>query len=71
MGRMLLVIVDACSKWVDIHSLTSTTSRETTDALRTSIAIHGIPDTLVSDNGSCVSPLGSFSYSANQIALCI
>ena len=53
MGRMLLVIVDACSKWMDLHSVMSATSRATIDALRTFIATHGIPDTLVSDNGSC------------------
>ena len=51
-GEMFLVIVDAYSKWLDVHCMTSTTSTATIEKLREIVAIHGLPTTLVSDNGS-------------------
>ena len=53
LGRMFLVIVDAHSKWVDIHSMKSATSTATINKLRQTFATHGLPDMVVSDNGSC------------------
>ena len=49
---MLLVIVDAHSKWLDVHPVTSATSRGTITYLRHLFAIHGLPETIVTDNGS-------------------
>ncbi|XP_058049786.1 uncharacterized protein K02A2.6-like [Ahaetulla prasina] len=50
-GHMLLIIVDAYSKWVEVVSMTSTTSEALIHALKRVFATHGLPDVLVSDNG--------------------
>ena len=51
-GEMFLVVVDAYSKWLNVHCMKSTTSTATTEKLREIFAIHGLPTTLVSENGS-------------------
>ena len=51
-GTYFLVIVDAHSKWQDIHIMNSITASATIDALRITFANHGLPIMLVSDNGS-------------------
>ncbi|KAL6471846.1 hypothetical protein MHYP_G00204960 [Metynnis hypsauchen] len=53
MGRMFLIIVDAYSKWIDAYSVSSSTSAVTIECLRTSFSQHGIPEIIVSDNGTC------------------
>ncbi|CAH8498443.1 unnamed protein product [Dicrocoelium dendriticum] len=50
-GRMILLIIDAHSKWIDAHILVSATSAGTIEKLRTTFATFGLPETLVSDNG--------------------
>lgn len=50
-GRMFLVIVDAHSKWPEVHVMDSTTSSKTIQVLRGVFSRYGIPETLVSDNG--------------------
>ena len=49
---MLLVVVDAHSKWLDVAIVTSATSSITIEKLRGMFATHGIPDIIVSDNGT-------------------
>lgn len=49
---MFLIVVDACSKWLEIHCMKSTTSSATIQKLRGIFATHGLPTTLVSDNGT-------------------
>ena len=51
-GEMFLVVVDAYSKWLDVHCMKSTTSTATIEKLREIFATHGLPATLISDNGS-------------------
>ena len=51
-GRMLLVIVDAFSKWIDVHITTSTSAAVTIDRLRQTFATHGLPAVIVSDNAT-------------------
>ncbi|CAB4045415.1 integrase core domain, partial [Paramuricea clavata] len=48
---MFLVVVDAYSKWLEVHLMTSTTSTTTIEKLREIFATHGLPATVVSDNG--------------------
>ncbi|XP_015277826.1 PREDICTED: uncharacterized protein K02A2.6-like [Gekko japonicus] len=50
-GQMFLIIVDAWSKWLEVVHMRSTTSTAVVQALRRLFATHGLPDTLVSDNG--------------------
>ena len=52
MGHMYMVIVDAHSKWLDAHIMSSITSAKTIETLRALFAVHGLPRTIVTDNGS-------------------
>jgi transposase InsO family protein len=51
LGKTLLIVVDAHSKWIDAHVVSSTSSAATIDKLRSAFATHGLPQTIVSDNG--------------------
>ena len=42
---------DVFSKWPEVHLVSSTSAQQTIEKLRTMFAIHGIPMTIVSDNG--------------------
>ena len=53
-GRMLLVLSDAHSKWMEVHALTSATSSATIQSLRSTFAQLGLPRTVVTDNGPCI-----------------
>jgi transposase InsO family protein len=52
LGKNFLVIIDSHSKWIDCHIMTAITSRATIDKLMESFSIHGLPRTIVSDNGT-------------------
>ena len=52
MGKMFLLIIDAHSKWMDIHGVNSATSSVIIDKMRSTFASHGLPEIVVSDNGS-------------------
>ena len=52
MGHNFLIIVDAHSKWLDVHIMSSTTSAATIDTLRRVFATHELPRTIVSDKGT-------------------
>ena len=49
---MFLVLIDTHSKWMDMHTVPSATSHSTISVLRTIFASHGLPEILVSDNGT-------------------
>ena len=53
MGKMFLIIVDAHSKWIDVHPTNSSTSEITIEKLRITFANLGLPHQIVTDNGSC------------------
>ncbi|XP_005090660.1 uncharacterized protein K02A2.6-like [Aplysia californica] len=50
-GQKYLVLIDAYSKWPEVIPMTTTTAQRTNDVLKQIFAIHGLPVTLVSDNG--------------------
>ena len=50
-GHMFLVLVDAHSKWLDVHIMNSITSAKTIERLRMIFATHGLPQKIVTDNG--------------------
>ena len=52
MGKMFLLCSDAHSKCMDIHCVNSVTSSKTIEKLRTTFASHGLPESLVTENGS-------------------
>ncbi len=49
---MFLVVVDAHSKWMEVKVVRHATTATTLTELRSIFATHGIPELLVSDNGS-------------------
>ena len=49
-GTMFLFLIDAHSRWLEIHPTTMSTSNATIELLRKSFSALGIPDTIVSDN---------------------
>ena len=51
-GEMFLVVMDAYSKGLEVHRMKSITSTATIEKLREMLATHGLPATLVSNNGS-------------------
>ena len=51
LGHMFLILVDAHSKWMEIHITRSSTSSVTMEKMRSSFATLGVPEQLVTDNG--------------------
>ena len=51
-GKLFLVLVDAHSKWMDVQIVNSTSSDATISKLRSIFAVHGLPEQIVTDNGS-------------------
>lgn len=51
MGHMYLILVDSHSKWLDAQVMQSITTAKTVEKLRSIFATHGLPKTIVSDNG--------------------
>ena len=51
-GKYFLVLVDSHSKCLEVYPVTTVTSAITIKKLRFIFAKHGLPDMLVSDNGS-------------------
>ena len=51
LGHTYLVIVDASSKWLDAHIMSSMSSEKTIETLRSVFATHGLPQMIVTDNG--------------------
>jgi hypothetical protein len=52
MGHTLLLVIDSHSKWVEVFRVSSTAASVTIAKLRTLFATHGLPQTVVSDNGT-------------------
>jgi len=52
-GRMFLIIIDAHSKWIEAVCTPTATSRAVIEELRILFARFGLPETVVSDNGTC------------------
>ena len=52
MGKMFLIVIDAHSKWLDIHCVNNATTEITIAKLRSTFATHGLPEVIVSDNGA-------------------
>lgn len=48
--RTCLLVIDAYTKWLDVHITSTTFSSATIEALRKSFSKFGLPEVLVSDN---------------------
>ncbi|KYN07094.1 Uncharacterized protein K02A2.6 [Cyphomyrmex costatus] len=51
MGHILLVLVDAYTKWPEVHIMKNMSAHETIDKCREIFASFGLPQTVVTDNG--------------------
>ena len=51
LGHMFLILVDAHSKWMEVHITKSSTSSITIEKMRSTFAALGVPGQLVTDNG--------------------
>ena len=49
--KILLIVIDSYSKWIEVHEMSSTTSTATIHKLRSIFASYGLSEELVSDNG--------------------
>ena len=52
-GKMFLVLIDAHSKWIEVFPTDSATSSTVIHHLQSVFPQFGLPETLVTDNGSC------------------
>ena len=62
-GTMFPVLIDAHSKWMDVFPVRSATTSATLECLRKTFAIHGLAETIVTDNGSC--------FTSDEFATCM
>ena len=53
LGKMYLVLIDAHSKWIEAFCTPTATSAAVIEELRPLFAKFGIPETVVTDNGTC------------------
>ncbi|XP_042148783.1 uncharacterized protein K02A2.6-like, partial [Ixodes scapularis] len=51
-GKVFVLVVDAHSKWLEVIQIASMSSAAVCQRLRVLFATHGVPDTIVSDNGT-------------------
>ena len=51
-GKMILVIVDSHSKWIEAQVVNAATLQATIEKLRLVFSTHGLPEVIVSDNGT-------------------
>ena len=52
MGKMFLLVIDAYTKWLDVHVSSTSSSASTIESLRRSFATYGLPEVVVSDNAA-------------------
>ena len=50
---MFLILIDAHSKWIEAYETASAKSTVVMQELRTTFARFGLPETIVTDNGTC------------------
>ncbi|XP_042142738.1 uncharacterized protein K02A2.6-like [Ixodes scapularis] len=51
-GKIFLIVVDSFSKWLDVFIMKSMSSSAVVQKLRMLFAVHGVPDVIVSYNGT-------------------
>jgi len=50
---MYLVLIDVNSKWIEAKVISMATSAATIEHLTSVFSVHGLPEVLVTDNGTC------------------
>jgi len=64
--KIFLIVVDSFSKWLEVVLVPSFDSKSAISALRNLFATHGLPDTIVSDNGTSFSSQEFRSFATNN-----
>lgn len=54
-GKYFLIVVDSMSKWLEVIIVSNLSSAAVISGLRRLFATHGIPDTIITDNGTAFS----------------
>ena len=72
-GRMVLVTIDAHSKWIEAVHTTTATSAAVIEVCRERFAQFGLPETVVTDNGSCFvsSELAEITLYQPMVHICV
>lgn len=52
LGHMYLLMIDAHTKWLEVHIMGKITSEATIEKCRETFATHGMPEVVVTDNGT-------------------
>ena len=52
LGKMFLIVIDSHSKWMEAFPMNTSTSSATIEKLRMAFGRHGLPEIVVTDNGS-------------------
>ena len=52
LGKMFLIVIDAHSKWTEVFPMNTSTSSATIEKLRITFVTHGLPEIVVTENGS-------------------
>eukprot|EP00731_Ephydatia_muelleri_P019872 Em0012g697a len=55
LGKQFIILVDASTKWLEVGIVASPSSQQAVKFLHSVFSTHGLPDILVSDNGSAFS----------------
>ena len=66
LGRMFLLVADSYSKLIEAFPMSNSTSTATIEKLRATFATHGIPEIIVSDNGTCFTSSEFKSFMLNN-----
>ena len=67
LGKLFLILIDAHSKWIEAHIVSSTAADVTIAKLCSMFTIHGIPEHLVSDNRSGFFPVRNLRFSPKKM----
>lgn len=51
--KMFLIVIDAHSKWMEVETVNSASAQTTIEHLRAMFARFGLPEAVVTDNGTC------------------
>ena len=63
LGKMYLILIDAHSKWMEVHITSPATSAVTINKLKLTFSSLGLPEILVMDNGPAFSSLEFATFS--------
>ena len=53
MGKMFLLVIDAHSRWIEVETVNTASTQNTIEHLRSMFSKFGLPQVIVTDNGTC------------------